>query len=99
MPKTPMVASLRRLRQRRRVSTHQLEEMYHLVKDMEMDLALEIEERKKELEEAEKKGKEKAEKDRTESIFKRKMSFGQTLMFTFWWQIVTTLVALALWFR
>lgn len=65
---------LRRLRQRRRVSTSQLEEMYYLVLDMKEDILAELEERKKEEKEKEEKNKKK------ETFFSKKFSFGQTVL-------------------
>jgi glycogen debranching enzyme len=74
MLQTPRRSSLRRLRQRRRTTTHQLEEMYYLVLDMKEDIAEELEQRKKEEKDKEEKNKPK------ESLFVKKFSFGQTVM-------------------
>lgn len=67
---------LRRLRQRNRVSTNQLEEMYYLIIDMKENIAEELEERKKHEDEIEKKAKEKVK----ETFFAKKFTFGVLLL-------------------
>lgn len=70
MTKTPH--RLRRLRQRRRVSTHELEELYYLIQDINEDIKDQLEQRKKEDD-------EKAKKVPV-SLFAKKFTFGQTVV-------------------
>lgn len=90
-----------RLPQRQRERTQALYDLFAFMIDHKDFVLAEHEQVKEMIEKAEKAAKEKAEKEYREnhSIFRKKMTFGQTLIFTFCVQAITTFLALAIWFR